>query len=109
MTDVDGLTGLAEYRNGGLFLDTGVINLREGTRRRKQHAVDSALVVEWRALTVALLDLIAPLVPNRPASGPTRSRSAGPRRRHLGDGPPPRTETAGRRPPFAFMSDGTVF
>ncbi len=27
--DVDGLTGLPEYRNGGLFLDTGVIELRD--------------------------------------------------------------------------------
>ena len=25
ITDIDGLTGLAEYRNGGLFLDSGVI------------------------------------------------------------------------------------
>ena len=23
--DIDGLTGLAEYRNGGLFIDTGVL------------------------------------------------------------------------------------
>src|SRR5215472_8650353 len=25
ITDIDGLTGLAEYRNGGLFLDCGII------------------------------------------------------------------------------------
>ena len=25
VTDIDGLTGLAEYRNGGLFIDTGVL------------------------------------------------------------------------------------
>ena len=29
VTDIDGLTGLAEYRNGGLFIDTGVLTLRD--------------------------------------------------------------------------------
>src|SRR5262249_29416211 len=28
VTDINGLTGLAEYRNGGLFVDTGVLALR---------------------------------------------------------------------------------
>src|SRR4029078_11691911 len=30
VTDIDGLTGLAEYRNGGLFIDT---RMRSGERR----------------------------------------------------------------------------
>ena len=34
VTDIDGLTGLAEYRNGGLFLDAGVIALRDAECRR---------------------------------------------------------------------------
>src|SRR5262249_52187253 len=29
VSDIDGLTGLAEYRNGGLFVDAGVIALRD--------------------------------------------------------------------------------
>ena len=29
VTDIDGLTGLAEYRNGGLLVDTGVLVLRD--------------------------------------------------------------------------------
>ena len=29
VTDIDGLTGLAEYRNGGLFVDTGVLTFRD--------------------------------------------------------------------------------
>ena len=33
VTDIDGLTGLAEYRNGGLFIDTGVLTLRDPSRR----------------------------------------------------------------------------
>ena len=59
VTDIDGLTGLAEYRNGGLFVDLGVLLLRDTRDADRAHEVDSALVVEWRALTVALLDLLA--------------------------------------------------
>jgi uncharacterized protein DUF1688 len=62
VTDVNGLTGLAEYRNGGLFVDSGVIALRDAAKAMRDNAVDSVLVVEWRALTIALLDKIAPLV-----------------------------------------------
>ena len=29
VTAIDGLTGLAEYRNGGLFIDSGVIVARD--------------------------------------------------------------------------------
>ncbi len=56
VTDIDGLTGLAEYRNGGLFVDTGVLILRDQSEAVRYHDVGSPLVVEWRALTVALLD-----------------------------------------------------
>jgi hypothetical protein len=56
VSDIDGLTGLAEYRNGGLFVDAGVLALRDQEQGTRQHEVGSALVVEWRALTVALLD-----------------------------------------------------
>ena len=59
VTDVDGLTGLAEYRNGGLFIDTGVLTFRDPANAMHEHDVASALVVEWRALTVALLDRLA--------------------------------------------------
>jgi hypothetical protein len=56
VTDIDGLTGLAEYRNGGLFVDTGVLALRHTEDAARAHDVSSQLVVEWRALTAALLD-----------------------------------------------------
>jgi hypothetical protein len=57
--DIDGLTGLAEYRNGGLFVDNGVLAFRDAEDARREHEVASSLVVEWRALTVALLDRVA--------------------------------------------------
>ena len=59
VTDIDGLTGLPEYRNGGLFIDAGVLTLKSPEEAQRPHTVDSTLVVEWRALTVALLDEIA--------------------------------------------------
>ena len=58
VSDVELLTGLAEYRNGGLFIDTGVLRLKQdGTS--PSYAVDSRTVIEWRALTVYLLDRTA--------------------------------------------------
>ncbi|MEA2930125.1 MAG: hypothetical protein QOG38_2553 [Hyphomicrobiales bacterium] len=111
VTDIDGLTGLAEYRNGGLFVDAGVLRLRDPAEAVRPNPVDSPLVVEWRALTVALLDRIAPLV--REQLGVSAGRF--PLARVLEGG----TWAAGRRlarekrpdggPPIAVASDGTVF
>ncbi len=56
VTDIDGLTGLPEYRNGGLLIDMGVIVPRAPLDPAAPHEVGSELIVEWRALTVALLD-----------------------------------------------------
>jgi Protein of unknown function (DUF1688) len=111
VSDVDGLTGLAEYRNGGLFVDTGVLALRNSADAKREHDVGSPLVVEWRALTVALLDELV---------GKVRSRlnlnaAAFPLARLLQGG----TWTAGRSiagklrsdgsPPIRVISDGSVF
>jgi hypothetical protein len=59
ITGMDQLTGLAEYRNGGLFVDGGVLIPKHPGVLSETHDVSSALVVEWRALTVALLDRTA--------------------------------------------------
>ena len=109
--DIGELTGLAEYRNGGLFVDAGVIALHDPAAAERPHPVDGALVVEWRALTVALLDAIAPLVRDRLGL----TAQAFPLARVLEGG----TWAAGRRlarerradgsPPIRVSSDGTVF
>ena len=62
VVEIDALTGLAEYRNGGLFLDAGVIALADPADAAREHAPDSPLIIGWRGLTVALLDRLAPLV-----------------------------------------------
>ena len=58
----EALTALPEYRNGGLLVDAGVLVLRDPAEAARRHAVGSELVVEWRALTVALIDALAHLV-----------------------------------------------
>lgn len=53
------LTGLPEYRNGGLLVDLGMLVPKHADVLAGEHAPGDELVVEWRALTVALLDRIA--------------------------------------------------
>ncbi|MBN8553120.1 MAG: URC4/urg3 family protein [Caulobacterales bacterium] len=111
VTDLDGLTGLAEYRNGGLFLDMGVVALADPTDAAKPWSVSDPLIVAWRSMTVALLDRIAPLV--RAELGVTPDQM--PLASVLEGG----TWAAGRRvaatkregggPPLTILSDGTVF
>ncbi len=111
VTGLGALTGLAEYRNGGLFVDGGIVRLRDPAAAMQPNDVGSALVVEWRALTVALLDAIA--APLRRALGV--AEPAFPLGCILEGG----TWTAGRMlarerradgsPPIRVESDGTVF
>jgi hypothetical protein len=111
VADIDGLTGLAEYRNGGLFVDHEVLRLRDTADAERAHAVDSLLVVEWRALTVALLDRLAELVRTKlgrtPESLPLASILEG------GTWAAGRAIAFARRPdgspPLKVISDGTVF
>ncbi|MDO9400986.1 MAG: URC4/urg3 family protein [Polaromonas sp.] len=107
---LDALTGLPEYRNGGLFLDAGVLRLKDPAQAERPHQAGDELIVEWRALTVALLDELAPLV--RAQLGLTAEQM--PLACVLEGG----TWAAGRalaqqlhggKPPLNIESDGTVF
>jgi len=62
---LDALTGLPEYRNGGLLLDGGALLPTNPRRMAKPMTPADPWIVEWRALTVALLDDLAPLVRER--------------------------------------------
>ncbi|KST64096.1 URC4/urg3 family protein [Mastigocoleus testarum] len=59
ITGLDDLTGLPEYRNGGLCIDLGLIEVKRPNVLRSPHPVSSEVIVEWRALTVVMLDRIA--------------------------------------------------
>jgi hypothetical protein len=111
VTDIDGLTGLAEYRNGGLFIDSGVLAFRDPEDVQREHEVSSTLVVEWRALTVALLDRLAEGMRERLGLDTVTlplakilqggTWAAG---RHLA-----RERRTDASPPVKVISDGTVF
>ncbi len=106
-----GLTGLPEYRNGGLFIDGGVIVPRSASVLERSHKPEDETIVEWRALTVCLLDELAVLVRERLG----RSAAELPLACILEGG----TWAAGRAlaaerrgdgsPPLKIESDGTVF
>jgi hypothetical protein len=111
VTELDALTALPEYRNGGLLLDAGVLVPIEPARLQQPLKPQDAWVVEWRALTVALIDELAPLV--RGELGLPAEQL--PLARILEGG----TWAAGRQiaaelreggaPPVQIDSDGTVF
>lgn len=65
--NAESLTALAEYRNGGLFVDLGVLSLKKETLDRGLKASGGGLplfdagddaIVEWRAMTLVLIDLL---------------------------------------------------
>ncbi|MBD2107481.1 URC4/urg3 family protein [Nodosilinea sp. FACHB-13] len=111
ITDLDQLTGLAEYRNGGLFVDMGVLSLKNSADFEVAHPPNSSLIVEWRALTLCLLDDLAthirqslnldaetlPLVKILQGGTWTAGRQIAAERR------------SGGEPPIQLASDGTVF
>jgi hypothetical protein len=111
VVEIDALTGLAEYRNGGLLLDCGVLTPKREAILSQEHAPESKVIVEWRALTVALLDQVAQRV--RATLGTTAAELP------LGSVLEGGTWRAGRRvaarlrpdgsPPLRLASDATVF
>ncbi|WP_295900042.1 URC4/urg3 family protein [uncultured Bdellovibrio sp.] len=111
LVEVEKLTGLAEYRNGGLLLDLGLITLKDQALLEKSHRPDSELIIEWRGLTVSLLDRIGEKVRHKL----NKSDSEFPLAKVLEGG----TWWAGRKaakalradssPPLKIESDGTVF
>jgi Protein of unknown function (DUF1688) len=56
---VDALTALPEYRNGGLMIDSGLLRLRDESAAKELWQPGDEIIVEWRALTVALMDEVS--------------------------------------------------
>lgn len=111
ITGLDALTGLPEYRNGGLFIDAGVIVPRDAAFAAVPRTPQEAWVIEWRALTVSLLDELAPKV--RAALGVTAAQLPLACILEGGTWAAGRQIAAERRPggapPVQIESDGTVF
>ncbi|MDR6535520.1 DUF1688 family protein [Variovorax soli] len=107
---LEALTALPEYRNGGLLIDSGVIVPRDQDLLERTWKVGDEFIVEWRALTIALLDELVPRV----RKALDRNEDELPLARVLEGG----TWAAGRvlaqrlrggTPPLRIESDGTVF
>ena len=108
---LENLTGLAEYRNGGLLIDLGLLQVTNPAILEQQHLPGSEIIVEWRALTIILLDKIARVIQTKLNLSATELPLA----KVLQGG----TWTAGRHiakefrkdgaPPIKIKSDGTVF
>ena len=111
VTEIPKLTGLAEYRNGGLLIDSGLITLKSADDGGKIFKPDHQLIVEWRGLTVSLLDIIGERVRDKLGF----SEGEFPLVKVLQGG----TWTAGRKlakkfrpdgsPPVKLDTNGTVF
>ena len=111
VTNLNALTGLAEYRNGGLCVDLGLLVPKHSDVVTQAHLPNSSVVVEWRAMTVILLDMIS----DRVRQQLNKSAEELPLIKVLEGG----TWAAGRRiakqlrptgaPPITIQSDGTVF
>jgi len=111
VTGLDQLTALAEYRNGGLLIDLGLLRPKHAAVLGQAHAGSSEVVVEWRALTIALIDLLAERIRAKLDLTPDQLPLA----KVLEGG----TWAAGRRiacelrqaggPPLQLLSDGTLF
>lgn len=109
--DENNLTALAEYRNGGFLVDMGVITVKQDSLVTEALNPRSIPVVEWRALTISLIDELAVIVRDK-LSLDEASLSLG---KLLQGG----TWTAGRvlanqlrsggSPPIKIKSDGTLF
>ncbi len=111
VVELDALTGLPEYRNGGLLVDAGALKPKQKLLLERVFAPGDEAIVEWRALTVALLDQVAehvrlhlemdaaslPLVKVLEAGTWFAGRTLAAERRKDGG------------PPIAVESDGTVF
>ena len=111
LTGLDALTGLPEYRNGGLLIDLGLLVPRDEAWLQAAHTGDEPAVVEWRGATVAALDALADAVRARlgvsaddfPLACVLEGGTWAAGRRIAAE------RRAGGGPPFALASDGTVF
>lgn len=114
--NAESLTALPEYRNGGLFVDLGVLSLKPETLQRglKVSGGDLPLfeagddaIVEWRAMTLVLIDKLYPIIKERMELSMAQLLEAGTWKsgREVAAKYRPKTKSS----PILIKSDGTVF
>ncbi len=111
VNNVSQLTALAEYRNGGLLVDLGLIRPKNTDFLDQVFEPNSEIIVEWRALTISIFDRLAARI----RQVKNFDEESFPLAKMLEGG----TWHAGRKiakklredgsPPFKLKSDGTVF
>jgi len=129
----DLLTGLPEYRNGGLLIDTGLLTLKPEDQERglaqynrnaqqtgqpsmevvPMFTADDDVIVEWRAVTVGFLDELLDEVnslldlggSNRLSLAQMLEAGSWKGGREIAEVSRPNT----KEPPIMILSDGTVF
>ncbi|OJD20871.1 hypothetical protein ACJ73_07792 [Blastomyces percursus] len=118
-TNAESLTALAEYRNGGLFVDLGVLSLKKEALGRglkasggeqPQFEAGDDVIVEWRAMTLVLIDRLYGMVLSR-MNGVHLTMA---QLLEAGTWKSGREIAAQRRPttkssPIVVKSDGTIF
>lgn len=132
---VELMTGLPEYRNGGLLVDTGLLTLKDQDAKRglnqyqmnaTRHGqpnyevvplftADDDVIVEWRALTVGYLDMLLDEVnlllglsdrdKNKLSLAQMLEAGTWKGGREIAEVSRPNT----KEPPIMILSDGTVF
>ncbi|KAF1996413.1 DUF1688-domain-containing protein [Amniculicola lignicola CBS 123094] len=127
------MTGLPEYRNGGLFIDTGLLTLKPDDAKRglaqyqrnsqlkgqpsmevvPMFTADDDVIVEWRAVTVGFLDELLTEVNsllhlagrNKLTLAQMLEAGSWKGGREIAEVSRPNT----KEPPIMILSDGTVF
>ncbi|KAK6334078.1 hypothetical protein TWF696_002580 [Orbilia brochopaga] len=116
------LTGLPEYRNGGLFVDLGALTLKPHVLEKGVKASGGQLplfdagddvIVEWRAMTLSLLDVVYEKVVQKMEAG-GKGRLSMAQVLEAGTWKAGREMAAKNRPeskcsPILIRSDGTLF
>lgn len=123
--NADLMTGLPEYRNGGLFVDFNVLKLKpevyeQGMKLAKEvgnplptYRPDDDVIVEWRSCTIGLLDALSELVNEQMSIENTPYELTLPQLIEAGSWKSGRLIAAEKRanggPPIELLADGTVF
>ncbi|VEU19374.1 DEKNAAC100443 [Brettanomyces naardenensis] len=121
------MTGLPEYRNGGLFVDLGLLTLKPDQLARglefskkvgfnpeiPTFTPEDDVIVEWRSCIICLLDRLLPLVNGKMGISGTKYEMSLPQLIEAGSWSSGRAIAKKLRsnggPPIELFADGTVF